>query len=394
MVPPRSRNTALASEDDGTESPPSPNSTRTHLGNPQPPPDLLMDLLTRLTDAVTISPRNSTTDSRPPPNTKGPDVRPPDRFSGEDSALLKPFLAQCRMNFLANPSRFADEPSKVVFAGSYLSSVAQAWFEPFVFAEEGTASGLFQSFARFEEELARMFGDPNEVASAERKIRSLRMAEHHHASRYVTDFRRYSALTAWNDAALVSQFRTGLPDHILDELARRDDPITDLAELQRVVLRLDTRYWERRDEKARQERATRILSPGPPALRDRPTGHTFTNNPRPSFTHPRPPATNLRPLPHSSRRGHLSQEERERRLRAGLCLRCEEPGHRAAACPRHNRADSRPAGRIPGRFGSAQDTAAEPTVATLPESGTETAEGYNDPADDDAWTAKNDSATQ
>jgi hypothetical protein len=41
-----------------------------------------------------------------------------------------------------------------------------------------------------------------------------------------------------------------------------------------------------------------------------------------------------------------------------------------------------------------QDTAAELTVATLPESGTETAEGYNDPADDDAWTAKNDSATQ
>jgi hypothetical protein len=273
-----------------------------------------MDLLTRLTDAVTISPRNSSPDSRPPSNTKGPDVRPPDRFSGEDSALLKPFLAQCRMNFLANPSRFADEPSKVVFAGSYLSSVAQAWFEPFIFAEEGTAVGLFQSFARFEEELARMFGDPNEVASAERKIRSLRMAEHHHASRYVTDFRRYSALIAWNDAALVSQFRTGLPDRILDELARRDDPITDLAELQRVVLRLDTRHWERRDERARQERATRILSPGSPALRDRPTGHTFANNPRPPFTHLRPPATNPRPLAHSFRRGHLTQEERERRL--------------------------------------------------------------------------------
>jgi hypothetical protein len=298
------------------------------------------------------------------------------------------------MNFLANPSRFVDEPSKVVFAGSYLSSVAQAWFEPFVFAEEGTASGLFQSFAGFEEELSRMFGDPNEVASAERKIRSLHMAEHHHAPRYVTDFRRYSALIAWNDAALVSQFRTGLPDRILDELARRDDPITDLAELQRVVLRLDNRYWERRDERTRQEKATRTFSTGSPALRDRPTGNTFANNPRPSFTHPRPPATNLRPFPPSPHQGRLTQEERTRRLRAGLCLRCEEGGHRAAACPRRDRAGNRPPGRIPGRFGSAQDTAATPTSATFPESGTETVEDNTEPADDTAWTAKNDSATQ
>jgi hypothetical protein len=147
-----------------------------------------MELLTCLTEAITITSRNGATDLRPPPATKGPDVRPPDRFSGEDSALLKPFLAQCRMNFLASPSRFADERSKVIFAGSYLSLVAQAWFEPFVFAEEGASSDLFRSFARFEEELARMFGNPDEVASMERKIHSLHMAEHHHASCYITDF--------------------------------------------------------------------------------------------------------------------------------------------------------------------------------------------------------------
>jgi Retrotransposon gag protein len=394
MVPPRTRNTAPVSEDDGTDSPPSPNSTQTLLGNPQPPSDLLMDLLTRLTDAVTISPRNGTTDSRPPPSTKGPDVRPPDRFSGEDSTLLKPFLAQCRMNFLANPSRFTDEPSKVVFAGSYLSSVAQAWFEPFVFAEEGTAAGLFQNFAGFEEELTRMFGDPNEVASAERKLRSLRMAEHHHTPRYVTDFRCYSAITAWNNAALVSQFRSGLPDRILDELARRDDPITDLAELQHVVLRLDTRYWERRDERARQERTNRTFSPGSPALRDRPTGNTFATNPRPAFTHSRPPTTNPRSFSSGHRQGRLMEEERMRRLCAGLCLCCEEAGHRTDACPRCDRMDGHPPGRTPGRFGSVQDTTSAPADATLLELGTETAGDNTEHADGDAWMAKNDSTTQ
>jgi hypothetical protein len=41
-----------------------------------------------------------------------------------------------------------------------------------------------------------------------------------------------------------------------------------------------------------------------------------------------------------------------------------------------------------------QDTAVAPTDATLLESGTATAEDNTEPADDDAWMAKNDSATQ
>ena len=83
-----------------------------------------------------------------------------------------------------------------------------------------------------------------------------------------------------------------------------------------------------------------------------------------------------------------------RRLRAGLCLRCEEADHRSDACPRRDRMDGRPPGRIPGRFGSAQDTASAPTDTTLLELGTETAGDNTEHADGNAWMAKNDSMTQ
>ena len=222
-----------------------------------------------------------------------------------------------------------------------------------------------------------MFGDPNEVATAERRIRSLCMAEHHHASRYVTDFRRYSALIAWNDAALISQFRAGLPDRILDELARRDDPIADLAELQRVVLRLDARYWERRDERTRQEGTTRIYSPGSHTLRDR-----------------HPPAAKPRTFPPGPRPAGLTPEEHMRRIRAGLCLFCGGAGHRAAACLKRGRADSRPPGRTPGRFGATQDAAITLTDAAASESDTQTAKDDAEPTSESAWATENDPATQ
>src|SRR5712664_3480640 len=111
----RTRSSTLASEGEGTgtEPPPSPTSTRPDSGTIRPSSDPLIEPLMRLTEAVTIAPRNGVMDVRSQSTVKGPDVRPPDRFSGENSTLLKPFLAQCRMTFLANPSRFTDEHSRV-----------------------------------------------------------------------------------------------------------------------------------------------------------------------------------------------------------------------------------------------------------------------------------------
>jgi len=53
----------------------------------------------------------------------------PDIFDGSDPHKLNYFLFQCRLFFCANPLQFSTNEEKINFALTYLSSVAQDWFE-------------------------------------------------------------------------------------------------------------------------------------------------------------------------------------------------------------------------------------------------------------------------
>ena len=53
----------------------------------------------------------------------------PDTFDGSDPHKLNYFLFQCRLFFRANPSQFSTNEEKINFAMTYLSGVAQDWFE-------------------------------------------------------------------------------------------------------------------------------------------------------------------------------------------------------------------------------------------------------------------------
>lgn len=65
---------------------------------------------------------------------------------------------------------------------------------------------------------------------------------------YVTDFRRWSADTKWNDAALWHQFCLGLAEG-LDKLARVSVPNT-LETLVTLPIQMDQRLREHRTERA------------------------------------------------------------------------------------------------------------------------------------------------
>jgi len=56
-------------------------------------------------------------------------ARIPDTFNGSDPHKLNHFLFQCRLFFHANPLQFSTNEEKINFAMTYLSSVAQDWFE-------------------------------------------------------------------------------------------------------------------------------------------------------------------------------------------------------------------------------------------------------------------------
>ena len=71
------------------------------------------------------------TNQTPGPNTnsRGTKAHIPDTFSGTEPDKLNNFLFQCRLYFCANPAQFDTDIAKINFTMTYLTGVAQNWFE-------------------------------------------------------------------------------------------------------------------------------------------------------------------------------------------------------------------------------------------------------------------------
>ena len=71
------------------------------------------------------------TNQTPAPNTnsRGTKACIPNTFSGTEPDKLNNFLFQCRLYFRANPAQFDMDIAKINFTMTYLTGVAQDWFE-------------------------------------------------------------------------------------------------------------------------------------------------------------------------------------------------------------------------------------------------------------------------
>ena len=246
-----------------------------------------------------------------------PKMNNPAHFDGKRSELSD-FLTQLRMIFRAQPSKFSTEDSKVMFAASFLRGTAFRWIQPQL--EKDPLPYELSTFSSFAQELKRVFGDPEEVATAERTLTTLKQIGS--ASAYASKFMRISSSVEWNDSALRYQFYSGLKDIIKDELCKLDRP-ESLAKLMEIAIRIDNRIHERRLEKG----------PSRPPMKT-----TTTQVPAPSTFQ----LVDRGPQPmdiDAARRKFkpLSEEEKQRRRMLNLCLYCGQPGHQAMSCPNKGR---------------------------------------------------------
>ena len=277
-----------------------------------------------------------------PPNKDGPKARAPDKFDGSDRSKLRAFLSTCRLAFLNHPDRFADDLSKVLYAGSYLSGTAGDWFAPLTLddADEEEAE-ILTSWKRFAEELQSLFGEPDEEAAAEREILDLKMKENQQVSLYITKFRSLQARLDWNDSALVAQFRRGLPDRILDLLSIREVRPRTLKEVMDVALSLDLRYHERQQEKKKHspfESSNR--TPSKESQKESPSKPSSSSgNDKTPHSKPAQKTTSALPLGED---GKLKLNEKERRAKLGLCAYCGDK-HNIEQCAKRKIANIRAA---------------------------------------------------
>lgn len=292
-------------------------------------------------------------------------VKDPEAFDGADPSKLRTFFLQCELVFRARPDTYRDSEAKINYAILNLKGTAQRWFEPYIIGADNARPIFLTNWLEFKAELSANFGEADPVGNAEAKLSALRMEENHRVARYNTDFNLYASQVGWNDDAKYYAYYKGLPSRLKDQLVIAGKPRT-LSGLREVAQQLDLRYWERREEAARESRSKPSTStPSTSSHQPKTTNssnnqknrntespgsntRTQSENPnrssssRPSDRNSSPPKNQQKPKASTpkpdlsgklTKSGKLTPEEKQRRQTEGLCAYCAKPDHAVENCP-------------------------------------------------------------
>src|SRR5215470_8520840 len=208
-----------------------------------------------------------------------PNIADPQHFNG-DRREIEHFLSACKTKFRGQPSKFPDEPSKILWASSFLRGAPATWFQP-ILEEYDDEDGIappkeFTSFKAFATSLRTLYGDSNLARNAAAALENLRQVTS--VADYIAKFESHRQHTKHNDFGAMRLFYGGLKPHIKDELTSRE--YETLRELQSLAARLDSRIQERRVEQSHEQSRVPLqthtrdknknASPPPPGAPPRP----------------------------------------------------------------------------------------------------------------------------
>lgn len=251
-------------------------------------------------------------------------VKLPDTFSGNRKDL-EVFLLQVELYTHFNEDKFPTDESYGLWTSSYLRGEAMRWVEPFLkdyFQYEetcgrmATTRSMFGTWAGFKHEIRRMFGDIDEVKTAENHLYGLRQTSS--AVSYATEFQKYASRTGWDASALSSHYKRGLKDFVRLELARMDPQPRDLIALIEQTVRIDNRLYEFQRERRTQAAST-----------IRRVGYQMNERRRRIEPARENRWSDPMELDAIQFKKKPSQEEMDRRRKDKLCFECGLPGHMA-----------------------------------------------------------------
>jgi hypothetical protein len=181
--------------------------------------------------------------------TKFPKPEPFDGAKGE----VRSFLTQAKA-YLTVTSGIQGPVAKILCIGNLLTGKAFEWWEPtlrdYLDNEEADQDDdtkvLFASYEAFEQRLTNVFGDPDEVRTATRKLKTLRQTGS--AQHFAREFKRIASKLEWDDESQMELFYDGLREDVKDKLADKDRPDT-FDKFVEMAIKIDNRNYARRLEK-------------------------------------------------------------------------------------------------------------------------------------------------
>ena len=326
-------------DDDGDDGPPDNPPPNNPPQDDRPEGDRFIEALVQLSGSLRDLRRD------PAPKPEKIKVREPDTFDGSDPRKLRDFLVSCNLHFRDRPLIFASDEKRILFILSFLKGSALSWFEPGLNDPTDSAHWMW-NYQAFLSELEDNFGPHDPVGDAEKALDELVMKKTARIVKYNVSFWELASRVGWNEAALRDRYFRGLPLRLRTEVLRGGKPPT-LAALQLKAQDADNIYWMQEEEIRLESKSSGNI--GNPSKKDSNKTPTPSSKPHPAPHYPSKPFSKNPPKvkPKSSisdklgKNGKLTGEERERRMKEGLCLYCGEKGHVAHDCPKSAAAKAR-----------------------------------------------------
>ncbi|THU82615.1 hypothetical protein K435DRAFT_872123 [Dendrothele bispora CBS 962.96] len=274
------------------------------------------------------------------------EIRKPTAFDGSNRELWRPFLSDCYRMFSAKPTIYSTEQSKVTYASSWFTGAAARYYQNQV--EQEMENDLWiptlHEWSVFVREFGRLFGLHDEVLHAQSSLDKVIQKFGESFADFIVRFEDAALKTLYNDPAkrwrLLLQIRKDLRDRLtlvgripgtFDEVVKRLLDIDGAREAFREtgLSVSNPNYQNRRalntDNQTTSGQSTpnygnRFKTP----VKTQGTGsNTETAKLAKEEDHPK--VTTFR----------ISREERDRRMREGLCIRCRGKGHFGKECTIH-----------------------------------------------------------
>lgn len=221
-----------------------------------------------------------------------------------DPRSCQAFLSQCALVIALQPRCYAAEETKVTYVRTLLSGRAKEWGV----AVWNAKAPFCTFFEGFRKEMEKLFD--HSVRGDEATALLSRLTQEGSVTDYAIRLRTRAAACDWTDSALRARFLGGLKPAVAYALAALDLP-ADLESLINLTLCIESRLH------LRQTRRRTLTFQQPQHVQ---THSTTTTS-----------ALSLEPM--QLGRLRLTPQQKQLRLKHGICLYCGKPGHFVLQCP-------------------------------------------------------------